>query len=50
MLLEEDVQNDLMVRYPGLYKREGELFVYQNGRDNPKYLVEVTVHFLGGGE
>ena len=50
MLLEEDVQSDLLFKYPELYKKEGELLIYQNGRDNPKYLVEVNVHFLGGGE
>lgn len=50
MLLDEDVKDDLIIRYPGLYKREGDLLIYQNGLYNPKYLVEVKVHFVGDGE
>lgn len=48
MLLDEDIVDDLLSSYPMYYKREGGLLIYQNGKDNPKYLVEVRAHFIGG--
>jgi len=48
MLLDEDIEDDLLSSYPMYYKREGELLIYQNGKDNPKYLIEVRCIFIGG--
>lgn len=47
MLLMQDVEDDLLEGYPEYYTKEGQVLVYQNGRDNERYLVEVRVHRLG---
>ena len=43
MLLVEDVWDDLIWAYPDMYSREGGELIYQNGKDNPKYVVRVEV-------
>jgi hypothetical protein len=40
----QDVEDDLIEKFPDLYRREGVTLVYQNGVDNPRYLVTVQVH------
>lgn len=47
MLLREDVEDDLLEGYPEYYFKEGQVLVYQNGRDNDRYMVEIRVHRLG---
>lgn len=44
MLLPEDVQDDLMESYPEYYSKDGMVLVYQNGRDNQKYMVEIRTY------
>lgn len=46
MILKEDVQDDLLEAYPDYYSKEGMVLVYQNGKDNQKYMVEIKVHQL----
>lgn len=43
MLLREDVEDDLLEAYPDYYTKQGQVLVYQNGKDNDSYLVEVRV-------
>lgn len=43
MLLKEDVHDDLLEAYPTYYRKEGVTLVYQNGKDNDTYMVEVKV-------
>lgn len=47
MLLREDVEDDLMESYPDYYRKEGQVLVYQNGKDNDRYMVEVRVVNIG---
>ena len=47
MLLREDVEDDLLEEFPMYYRKEGMVLVYQNGKDNDRYLVEITVHNIG---
>jgi hypothetical protein len=44
MLMYQDVEDDLIEKYPDLYTRDGIALVYQNGADNPRYIVTVQVH------
>lgn len=46
MLLREDVEDDLLESYPDYYNKEASILVYQNGKDNQKYMVEIKVHQL----
>lgn len=46
MLLAEDVEGDLIEWLPEYYKRNDDLLVYQNGKDNPRYAVVVKVYPL----
>ena len=43
MLLREDVEDDLLEAYPDYYRKEASVLVYQNGKDNQKYMVEVKL-------
>lgn len=47
MLLREDVEDDLLEEFPMYYRKEGMVLIYQNGKDNDRYLVEITVHNIG---
>lgn len=47
MLLREDVEDDLLEQFPMYYRKEGMVLIYQNGKDNDRYLVEITVHNIG---
>lgn len=47
MLLREDVEDDLLEEFPMYYRKEGMVLIYQNGVDNDRYLVEITVHNIG---
>jgi hypothetical protein len=47
MLLREDVEDDLMEGYPEYYSKQGQLLIYQNGKDNDRYLVEVKIMNIG---
>ena len=47
MLLFQDVEDDLLEEFPMYYRKEGVALVYQNGVDNDRYLVEITVHNIG---
>jgi hypothetical protein len=46
MLLYQDVEDDLIEKFPDLYARDGIALVYQNGKDNPRYLVNIRVHAI----
>jgi hypothetical protein len=46
MLLREDVEDDLTEAYAEYYNKEGQLLVYQNGKDNARYMVEIKVFLL----
>ena len=43
MLLTDDVIDDLLWSYPDCYRREGGELIYQNGADNPEYVVRIEV-------
>ena len=43
MLLREDVEDDLLEAYPDYYTKHGQVMVYQNGKDNECYMVEVKI-------
>lgn len=47
MLLREDVEDDLMEEFPMYYRKEGMMLIYQNGKDNDRYVVEIKVHNIG---
>lgn len=47
MLLREDVEDDLMEEFPMYYRKEGQVLIYQNGKDNDRYMVEIRVHNIG---
>jgi hypothetical protein len=47
MLLREDVEDDLLESYPHYYTKQGQVLIYQNGKDNDRYLVEVKVYRIG---
>jgi hypothetical protein len=47
MLLREDVEDDLLEGYAEYYSKQGQVLIYQNGKDNDRYMVEVRVHRLG---
>ena len=47
MLLREDVEDDLLEEFGMYYRKEGMVLIYQNGKDNDRYLVEITVHNIG---
>lgn len=47
MLLREDVEDDLLEGYPDYYTKQGQVLMYQNGKDNERYLVEVKVYRIG---
>ncbi len=47
MLLREDVEDDLMEEFPMYYRKEGQVLIYQNGKDNDRYMVEIKVHNIG---
>lgn len=47
MLLREDVEDDLMEEFPMYYRKEGQVLIYQNGKDNDRYIVEIRVHNIG---
>lgn len=47
MLLREDVEDDLLEELPFYYRKEGKVLIYQNGKDNERYMVEIRVHRLG---
>jgi hypothetical protein len=47
MLLVADVEDDLLEEYGMYYKRDNGLLVYQNGVDNDRYLVQISVTRLG---
>ena len=36
-----------MESYPDLYFKEGDILVYQNGKDNDRYVVEVNTFNIG---
>lgn len=41
MILREDVEDDLLEAYPDYYTKEGSVLVYQNGKDNERYMIEI---------
>jgi hypothetical protein len=43
MLLSNDVEIDLIEKYPDLYFYEGDVLMYQNGKDNTKFAVLIAV-------
>jgi hypothetical protein len=47
MLLREDVEDDLMESYTEYYYKQGQVLIYQNGKDNDRYMVEIKVHNIG---
>jgi hypothetical protein len=47
VLLVADVEDDLLEEFGMYYRREDGLLVYQNGVDNDRYLVNVTVTNIG---
>jgi hypothetical protein len=47
MLLREDVEDDLLESYPDYYTKQGQVLLYQNGKDNDRYMVEVKVYRIG---
>jgi hypothetical protein len=44
MLLSQDVEDDLIEKYPNLYWREGDLLFYRNGKDESTFIVQVSVY------
>lgn len=50
MLLVEDVQDDLIEEYPQYSRSRDGILIYQNGRGNPRYIVDINVRFIGEGE
>ncbi len=50
MLLREDVEDDLLEEFPMYYRKEGMVLIYQNGKDNDRYMVEIKVHNIGKGD
>ena len=46
MLMREDVEDDLLEAYPDYYNKQGSILVYQNGKDNLRYMVEVKLYQL----
>jgi hypothetical protein len=47
ILLSQDVEDDLLEGYPEYYSKNGKVLIYQNGKDNDQYLVEVKVYRIG---
>lgn len=47
MLMREDVEDDLLEEFGMYYRKEGMVLIYQNGAENDRYLVEITVHNIG---
>lgn len=47
MLLCEDVEDDLLEEFPMYYRKHGQVLIYQNGKDNDRYMVEIKVHNIG---
>ena len=47
MLLREDVEDDLLEEFGMYYRKEGQILIYQNGLDNPRYMIEIKIHPLG---
>jgi hypothetical protein len=47
MLLREDVEDDLLESYTDYYHKQGQVLIYQNGKDNDRYMVEIKVHNIG---
>lgn len=46
MLLDADVEDDLIEKFPEFYSRENNVLIYQNGKDNSKFAVFVKVYQL----
>lgn len=47
MLLREDVEDDLLEAYPDYYTKQGMVLLYQNGKDNDRYMVEIKIWNVG---
>lgn len=47
MLLREDVEDDLLEEFPDYYRKEGQVLIYQNGKDNDRYMVEIKIFNIG---
>jgi hypothetical protein len=43
MLMYQDVEDDLIEKFPDLYRRKGDILIYQNGKESPIYVVAIQV-------